>query len=70
VFLPNLSRSPAILSQDGFRAIVRDGALQDRGMAPFKRFLNLAQVEDIRAYLLWQAKQPAPVEAAAPAHAQ
>jgi quinohemoprotein ethanol dehydrogenase len=70
VFLPNLSRSPAILSQDGFRAIVRDGALKDRGMAPFKRFLNLVQVEDIRAYLLWQATQAPPTEAAAPAHAQ
>ncbi len=70
VFLPNLARSPAILSEDGFMAIVRDGALKDRGMAPFKRYLNLFQVEDVRAFLLWQARQPAPAETAAPAHAQ
>jgi quinohemoprotein ethanol dehydrogenase len=56
VFLPNLARSPAILSADGFKAIVRDGALKDRGMAPFKRFLNLVDVEDVRAFLLQQAK--------------
>jgi quinohemoprotein ethanol dehydrogenase len=56
VFLPNLARSPAILNADGFKAIVRDGALKDRGMAPFKRFLNLLDVEDLRTFLLQQAK--------------
>jgi quinohemoprotein ethanol dehydrogenase len=69
IFLPNLARSPAILSADGFRTIVWDGALKDRGMAPFKRFLSLTQVEDLRAYVLQQAKvasAPKPVTA----HAQ
>jgi quinohemoprotein ethanol dehydrogenase len=70
VYLPDLSRSPAILSHDGFRAIVYDGALKDRGMAPFKHFLMPAQVEDVRSFLLWQAKQAPPPTTAAPAHAQ
>ena len=56
VFLPNLPRSPAILNADGFKAIVLDGALKDRGMAPFKRFLKAGDVEDLRTFLLRQAK--------------
>jgi quinohemoprotein ethanol dehydrogenase len=59
VFLPHLPRSPAILNEAGFRAIVLDGALKDRGMAPFKRFLAPWQVEDVRAYLLTKAKDDA-----------
>src|SRR5438270_7237479 len=55
VFLPNLRRSPAILSRTGFKAIVHDGALKDRGMAAFARFLSEQDVEDLRAFLLWQA---------------
>jgi quinohemoprotein ethanol dehydrogenase len=70
VYLPDLSRSPAILSRDGFKAIVFDGALKDRGMAPFKRFMTPADVEDVRAFLLWQAGQAQPSTAAAAAHAQ
>jgi mono/diheme cytochrome c family protein len=70
VYLPDVSRSPAILSHDGFKAIVYDGALKDRGMAPFSHFLTPAQVEDVRAFLLWQAKQTPPSTRAAPAHAQ
>jgi quinohemoprotein ethanol dehydrogenase len=56
VFLPNLARSPAILNADGFAAIVRYGALKDHGMAPFKRFLTPGEVEDVRSFLLRQAK--------------
>jgi quinohemoprotein ethanol dehydrogenase len=69
-FLPNLARSPAILDPDGFKAIVLDGALKANGMAPFRRFLGDADVENLRAYLLDQAThapQPGPVQAA---HAQ
>jgi len=69
-YLPDLSRSPAILSHNGFTAIVHDGALKDRGMAPFSHFLTAAQVEDVRAFLLWQAEQPLSPATAAPAHAQ
>jgi quinohemoprotein ethanol dehydrogenase len=55
-YLPNLARSPAILNPDGFRGIVLDGVLQTNGMASFRRFMNEAQAEDIRAYLLTEAK--------------
>ncbi len=56
VFLPNLARSPAILDPDGFLAIVGNGALREHGMAPFKRFLTRADIEDLRTFLLAQAK--------------
>jgi len=58
--LPVLPRSPAILDGDGFKAIVLDGALKANGMAPFRRYFDEAGAEDIRAFLLWQAKQPPP----------
>ncbi|MGH6966823.1 MAG: PQQ-dependent dehydrogenase, methanol/ethanol family [Phenylobacterium sp.] len=70
VYLPNLTRSPAILSRDGFKAIVFDGALKDRGMAPFKHFMTSNDVEDVRAFLLWQAKQAPAAASASPVHAQ
>jgi quinohemoprotein ethanol dehydrogenase len=70
VYLPNLTRSPAILSEDGFKAIVFDGALKERGMAPFKRFMTSRDVEDVRAFLLWQAGQPEAATLAAQTHAQ
>jgi quinohemoprotein ethanol dehydrogenase len=70
VFLPNLPRSPAILSQAGFKAIVHDGALKDRGMAPFARFLSEQGVEDVRAYLLWRARTDSAAHIVATGHAQ
>ncbi|MBX3485039.1 MAG: PQQ-dependent dehydrogenase, methanol/ethanol family [Phenylobacterium sp.] len=68
---PDLARSPAILDPEGFRAIVQDGALKDRGMASFARFFSVADTEDLRAFLLWQAAHP-PTGPARPAaaHAQ
>jgi hypothetical protein len=39
-------------------------------MAPFKRFLTSRDVEDVRAFLLWQAHQPEPTAAPVAAHAQ
>ena len=70
VFLPNLARSPAILEPEGFKAIVLDGALKANGMAPFRRFFDEAAAEDIRAFLLWQAKTAPPPVAEEPRHAQ
>jgi quinohemoprotein ethanol dehydrogenase len=70
VFLPNLPRSPAILSRDGFKAIVLDGALKDQGMAPFRRFLSDKDVEDVRAFLLWRAKTDSAAHVVATGHAQ
>ena len=70
VFLPNLPRSPAILSQAGFKAIVHDGAKKDQGMAPFARFLSEGDVEDVRAYLLWKARTDSAAHVVASGHAQ
>jgi quinohemoprotein ethanol dehydrogenase len=70
VFLPNLPRSPAILSRGGFRAIVLDGARRADGMAPFGRFMNSADVEDVRAFLLWKARTDDAAHVVATGHAQ
>jgi quinohemoprotein ethanol dehydrogenase len=69
-FLPNLTRSPLILRKQGFKAVVYDGLLAKNGMPPFKRFMSDAEVEDLRAYILWSAQQQAgaPAPAAEPDH--
>ena len=54
-FLPNLSRSPAILSPDALKAIVLDGALAPRGMPSFAQYLDASRVEDLRAFFLSEA---------------
>jgi mono/diheme cytochrome c family protein len=69
-FLPDLTRSPAILDPDGFQTIVIGGALKPHGMAPFKRFFDEKGAEDLRAFLLDEAKRAPPPVAAAPQHAQ
>ena len=69
-YFPDLARSPSILEPEGFKAIVFDGALKANGMAPFRRFLNEAATEDLRAFLLWQAKNAPPPKPAEAAHAQ
>jgi quinohemoprotein ethanol dehydrogenase len=58
-YLPVLARSPAILDPDAFQAIVLKGAKKPHGMAPFRRFFDEASAEDLRAYLLSEAKKPA-----------
>jgi len=68
VFLPNLSRTPAILSATGFRAIVLDGALAPNGMPPFKTLMSPQDAEDLRAFLLWRAAQTTPAAPAGPNH--
>jgi mono/diheme cytochrome c family protein len=55
-FVPNLGRSPMILRPDSFSTVVLGGALKANGMASFKRYLTPAQAEDIRAWLLDEAK--------------
>lgn len=59
-YLPVLARSPSILDPTGFNAIVIEGARKPHGMAPFRRFFNEASAEDLRAYLLQEAKKPPP----------
>jgi quinohemoprotein ethanol dehydrogenase len=54
-FLPNLLRSQMILTTKDFDGVVIEGQRAPNGMASFKRFLTIDQVEDIRAYLLQEA---------------
>lgn len=70
VFLPDITRSPAILEPQGFKAIVIEGALKAHGMAPFRRFFDEAAAEDLRAYLLVEAAKPPPAKRGEAEHAQ
>ena len=65
--LPDLRRSPAIADQALFASVVRDGALRDRGMIGFGKWLPSEQVEAIRAFLAQQARALGADEGAAPA---
>jgi quinohemoprotein ethanol dehydrogenase len=55
---PDLRASPAILSGEGFHAIVKEGALRQQGMPPF-RDLSDAMIEDIRQYVRLKAREAA-----------
>jgi PQQ-dependent dehydrogenase (methanol/ethanol family) len=68
-FVP-LARSPSILDPEGFKSIVLDGAMKAAGMASFRRFINDAEAEDVRAFLLWRAKTAPPPKPTEAAHAQ
>ena len=60
---PDLRYSPVIVDKDAFHAIVKDGASKPAGMPQFANLTD-EQLEDIRYYLRFRAKQ-APAEAAA-----
>lgn len=68
VFLPNLSRTPAILDAEDFRTVVLEGALAPNGMPPFKSLMSRQDAEDLRAFLLWRAAQKAPETPVGPNH--
>ena len=55
-WLPDLKHSPVVADSEQMRGVVMDGALQQHGMASFTRFLKPADVEDIRAYVISEAK--------------
>ncbi|HVN00845.1 MAG TPA: PQQ-dependent dehydrogenase, methanol/ethanol family [Caulobacteraceae bacterium] len=55
-YLPDLKTSPLILTQPDFASVVLGGVRKSNGMASFARFLTPAQVEDIRAYIVKEAK--------------
>jgi len=65
-WLPDLKRSPMIMTADNFKGVVIDGASASRGMASFSRFLNAKDAEDVRAYILTEARKAAQGAAAAP----
>ncbi|HEY9217325.1 MAG TPA: cytochrome c, partial [Phenylobacterium sp.] len=65
-FLPDLKRSQMLLSPDSFSQVVVGGALAPRGMPSFKQYLTAAEAEDLRAYIIAEAKgQPMPAVPAA-----
>jgi len=64
-YLPDLRRSAQIRTPETFKAVVIDGALQANGMASFQRYLDPAKAEDIRAYLITEARRSAALDAAA-----
>jgi quinohemoprotein ethanol dehydrogenase len=55
-YLPDLRRSQMLLSADSWKSVLIDGALAERGMASFSRFISPKDAEDLRAYVLSEAK--------------
>ncbi|WP_395672930.1 PQQ-dependent dehydrogenase, methanol/ethanol family [Phenylobacterium sp.] len=69
-FYPDLARSPVILSRAAFESVVLDGALAQNGMASFRKHLTPAAAEDLRAFLIWQARTAPPPPPGAKGHPQ
>jgi len=65
-WLPDLKRSPMLMTADNWKGVVIDGASAGRGMASFSRFMSVQDAEDLRAYVITEAKK-AQTLAAAPA---
>ena len=63
-WLPDLKASPMLTTAQNWKGVVIDGASASRGMASFSRFLSPQDAEDIRAYVITEARKP--VAAAAP----
>jgi len=49
---PDLHRSQVPLSKEQFKAVVYDGALRDGGMASFAKYLDVKDIESVRAFLI------------------
>jgi PQQ-dependent dehydrogenase (methanol/ethanol family) len=64
-WLPDLKRSPMITTPADFNSVVIEGVRAHNGMVSFSRFLKPQDVEDVRAFLISQAKgEPLPAPAA------
>jgi mono/diheme cytochrome c family protein len=61
---PDLFRSPVAASGEAWHSIVMDGALAQRGMISFAPWIDAAQSEAIRAYVLDEARKRATAQAA------
>lgn len=68
LYFPDLSRSPTILDPAAFNNVVREGALEAKGMASFKTMLSADDVENIRAHVLKSAADPASAAPVTPDH--
>jgi len=67
-WLPDLKRSVMITTPDNFNSVVLQGVRAHNGMVSFAKFLTPKDVEDVRAFLISQAKgEPLPVAGAKPA---
>jgi quinohemoprotein ethanol dehydrogenase len=55
--LPDLRYSPTILDEASFKSVVWDGARASAGMVSFKPFIQEADVEAIRAYVVQEARR-------------
>jgi quinohemoprotein ethanol dehydrogenase len=69
-YLPDLKRSQMLLTAENFKSVVIDGARKANGMASFARFLKPSDAEDIRAYIIQEARKaqagaPTPVSTGA-----
>jgi quinohemoprotein ethanol dehydrogenase len=56
-YIADLRRSPALRDAAAWQAIVIDGVPKDRGMVSFKPILTAAEAENIRAYVLREARR-------------
>jgi quinohemoprotein ethanol dehydrogenase len=65
-WLPDLKRSPMLTTAEDWKGVVIDGASASRGMASFARFLTPKDAEDVRAYVITEARKPPATVAAAP----
>ena len=54
--VPDLRRSGLLGDAETWKAVVHDGALKDRGMIGFSKFLSPKDVEDLRAYVVHRAR--------------
>ena len=63
--LPDLRRSGALADKDAWHGIVIGGALKDRGMVSFAKWITPAQAEAVRAYVGSHARRLQAEEGAA-----
>jgi quinohemoprotein ethanol dehydrogenase len=55
-WLPDLKNSPMLMTQQDWKGVLIDGVSASRGMASFARFLTPKDAEDVRAYVISEAK--------------
>ena len=58
--IPDLKRAASLSSEDAWRAIVIDGALEGNGMVSFADQISVQDAEDIRGYVSQMASMPPP----------
>jgi len=56
-WLPDLKRSPMLMTAENWKGVLIDGTSASRGMASFARFLTPKDAEDVRAYVIEEAKK-------------